>query len=60
MQILIKFIYFLNIRMKQIPIDTNKRKDLRLEKFNNTDAFIEYSNVMDYIYEKIEEYNPDK
>ena len=46
--------------MKQIPTDTNKRKDLRLEKFNNTNAFIEYSNVMDYIYEKIEEYNPDK
>ena len=46
--------------MKQIPIDTNKRKDLGLEKFNNTNAFIEYSNVMDYIYEKIEEYNPEK
>ena len=28
--------------------------------FNNSKAFIEYSNDMDQIYKNIEEYNPNK
>ena len=38
----------------------NKRKNLGLKHFNDSKAFIEYSNYMGDIYENIEEYNPNK
>ena len=38
----------------------NKPEDASLKHYNGSKAFIEYSNDMDYIYENIEEYNPDK
>ena len=38
----------------------NKRKNLGLKHFNDSKAFIEYSNYMADIYENIEEYNPNK
>ena len=38
----------------------NKRKSASLEHFNDSKAFIKYSNNMDYIYKNIEEYNPNK
>ena len=38
----------------------NERKNTGLMHFNNTTAFIEYSNDMDGIYKNIEEYNPNK
>ena len=38
----------------------NKRKSLGLKHFNDSKAFIEYSNYMGDIYENIEEYNPNK
>ena len=53
-QILIKFIYHLY----QFLI--NKRESTGLKHFNDSKAFIEYSNDMDYIYKNIEEYNPNK
>ena len=31
-----------------------------LKQFNNSKAFVEYSNEMDVIYENIEKNNPDK
>ena len=37
-----------------------KRKNLGLKNFNDSNAFIEYSNDMDDIYENIKEYNPNK
>ena len=38
----------------------NKRNSTRLKHFNDSKAFIEYSNHMDDIYHSIEEYNPNK
>ena len=35
----------------------NKRKDSRLKHFNDSKAFVDYSNDMDYIYQNTEEYN---
>ena len=38
----------------------NKRGSAGLKHFNDSKAFIEYSDDMDHIYRNIEEYNPDK
>ena len=38
----------------------NKRDTTGLKHFNDSKAFIEYSNDMDEIYKNIEEYNPNK
>ena len=38
----------------------NKREYTGLKHFNDSKAFIEYSNDMDDIYKNIEEYNPNK
>ena len=37
----------------------NKRESRSLKHFNDSKAFIEYSNDMDDIYRNIEEYNPN-
>ena len=37
-----------------------KRDDVGTKHFNDSKAFIEYSNEMDGIYKNIEEYNPNK
>ena len=42
----------------QLPI--NKRENTCLKYFNDSKAFIEFSNNMDDIYINIEEYNPNK
>ena len=38
----------------------NKRENTGLKYFNDSKAFLQYSNDMDDIYENIEEYNPNK
>ena len=38
----------------------NEQKITSLTHFSNSKDFIEYLNVMDYIYKKIEECNPNK
>ena len=38
----------------------NKREGAGLKHYNDSKAFIEHSNDMDDIYEKVEEYNPNK
>ena len=51
----------LKIHMKQ---NTNfylkKQEIIGLKHLNDSKAFIEYSNDMNYIYKNIEEYNPNK
>ena len=37
----------------------SKRESTRLKRFNDSKAFIEQSNDMDYIYKHIEQYNPN-
>ena len=39
---------------------TNKRESADLKYFNESKAFIEYSNDMDDVYKNIEEHNPNK
>ena len=51
----------LQIHMKQkYKFLVNKRKSTGLKYFNDSKAFIEYSNEMDDIYKSIEEYNSNK
>ena len=38
----------------------NKREKVGLDHFNDSKAFIEYSNDMSNVYKNIEDYNPDK
>ena len=38
----------------------NKSESTGLKHFNDSNAFIEYSNNMVYIYKNIEDYNPNK
>ena len=38
----------------------NERESTGLKYFNDSKAFIEYSNDVDDIYKAIEEYNPNK
>ena len=38
----------------------NKRESTELKHFNDSKAFIEYSDDMDVIYKNIEEYNPNQ
>ena len=48
------------IRMKVNIILINKRESIGLKYFNDTKAFIEYSNDMQNVYKDIDEYNIDK
>ena len=59
-QILIKFIYMLKLYMKQNELLVNKRESTDIKHFNDSKAFIEYSNDMNDIYNNIEENNPNK
>ena len=55
---MIKFIYMLKILLWQnIVFLTNKREKTGLKHFNDSKAFIEYSNNMSDIYKDIEEYS---
>ena len=38
----------------------NKREGVGIDHFNDSKAFIEYSNDMQDVYKNIDEYNPDK
>ena len=38
----------------------NKREGVGINHFNVPKAFIDYSNDMNYVYENIDDYNPDK
>ena len=48
----------LKIHTKQILI--KKREDVGTKHFNDSKAFIEYSNDVNDVYKNIEEYNPNK
>ena len=41
-------------------LQINKRESTGLKYFNNSKAFIEYTNDMNNIYKNIEEHNPNK
>ena len=58
---LVEFACMLKILTKQnIYFLINKREIAHLKHFNDSKAFIEYSNDMDDIHKNTEEYNPKK
>ena len=60
MILLINIIYML-IRSKWSKILISYLKNMkRSQKYEDSKAFIEYSNNMQDVYKNIEEYNPDK
>ena len=50
----------LKLYMKQNQLLVNKRESTDIKNFNDSKAFIEYSNDMNDIYNNIEENNPNK
>ena len=51
----------LKIHLKQkYQLLIKKRESTSLKHFNDSKAFIEYSNDMDDIFKNIEKYNPNK
>ena len=50
----------LNIHMKRNQFLINKKESIGLKHFNDSKAFIEYSNDMHDVYKNINHYNPDK
>ena len=38
----------------------NGRKKVGIKKLKNSNAFIDYSQIIDYVYENLEDYNPAK
>ena len=60
-QILITFfLYTKDLYVEKYQLLINKRDSTSLKYFNDSKAFIEYSNGMDDIYKNIEEYNPNE
>ena len=47
----------LKTQMKQ---NINKSESIDLKHFNDSKAFIKYSNKMDDIYKNLEDYNPNR
>ena len=54
------FLYAKDLHEAKYQFLINKRENAYLNHFNDSKAFIKYSNDEDDIYENIEEYNPNK
>ena len=54
------FLYAKDLHEAKYQFLINKRESTDLNHFNDSKAFIKYSNDEDDIYENIEEYNPNK
>ena len=52
--------YYKDIYEAKYKFLINKRENIDLRNFNDSKAFIEYSNEMCDIYKNIKEYNPNK
>ena len=55
-----KFLYAKDPYKAKYQMLINKRESAGLKYLNDSKAFIEYSNDMDYFYKNITEYNPNK
>ena len=54
------YLYAKDPHKSKYQILIKKRDDIETKHFNDSKAFIEYSNGMDDIYKNIEKYNPNK
>ena len=52
--------YAKNLYEAKYQISIDKRESIGLKHFNDPEAFIKYSNVMEDVYKNIDEYNPGK
>ena len=54
------YLYARDLNEPKYRILTKKREDVRIKHLNNPNAFIEYSNTMDDVYENIHDYNSSR
>ena len=54
------YLYARDLNEPKYKILIKKREDAGIKHFNDPNAFIEYSNTMDDIYENINDYNPSR
>ena len=54
------FLYGKDLSEPKYEFLIRKRKDTGAKHFNDSNAFIEYSNTMDDVYENIDDYNPNR
>ena len=54
------FLYAKDLSEPKYEFLNRKRKDPDVKHFNDSNAFIEYSNTMDDVYENINDYNPNR
>ena len=54
------YLQFKDLHKSKYQFLINKRESTGLKHFNDSKAFIEYSNYVDDIYKYTEEYNPNK
>ena len=57
---MIKYTCTQKIHEDRYQVLINKRESIGLKHFNDSKAFIEYSNDMHDVYKNINDYNPDK
>ena len=54
------FLYAKDLSAPKYEFLIRKRKDTGVKHFNDSNAFIEYSNTMDHVYENINDYNSNR
>ena len=52
------YLYVKDLFESKYQFHINGREKLRIEKLKNPKAFIDYSQTIDDVYEKLEDYNP--
>ena len=54
------FLYAKDLSETKYEFLIERREDAGIKHLNNSNAFIEYSNTSDDVYENIDDYNPNK
>ena len=55
-----KNLYAKDLSEKKYKFLIKRREDAGIKHLNNSNAFIDYSNTSDDVYENIDDYNPNK
>ena len=54
------YLYAKDLSQPKYQFLIKKREDAGIKHLNDPNAFIEWSNTMDDVYENIDDYNPDR
>ena len=54
------YLYFKDLNEPRYQFLIKKREDVGIEQFNDSKAFIDYSECMDDVYSNIDDYNPNR